>query len=474
MASARTASLGATREAHRRGGLITPWPAVSFDHLVAEAEPADHARWLQFRQLLLDAVRQLCLTLFIEADRDCWRLRHRCPAGLRETRIGPDDDLPGIMTLVEQHLWRDGAETRHTHGEPRRCRYLTLQLDGQRHVVSLQRLVNPLPCGTGPGGSHCNSASSGSGTQLADDHCISAIDSTGQIWCLTLHPDAPLPATLDELGLHGRQGARLRRLLASPSGWLLVNSAEPVSRTTLLQAMAQSMNAPDRRLLSVDAPVHHVLPRMVAVELPRDHSTAGRRQWQQLLDFEPDVLFLDGHARWLPLSELAHMASEATLVIQACNTATSERAIRSLAAQGFGSAWREHGLLGVLTHRRLPRLCDHCRHPAPVDAPLRNWLHARRDHGRELLDQWLAAADRDRFSVAEGCTHCHGFGVRGTLDLYDLAPRASHDQPARRHATYRRLFDHAVRGDITLAEAARVFDALFDAAPHSTDPGGCR
>ncbi len=438
-------------------GLLTPYPPLSFDSLLAGASPADRPAWLHWQQILTDAHRESATALSIEADAACWRVQVRTGEGLHEHRL--EGDEPDAMLRVM-------AEVRKSPGAARgRARESVREYAKESALSSTQESATCLSI------------------RLDDQwymlRLITLATSSGTAWHIELHPDHPVPPTLEELGMSSPLQLKLRNLLAARHGWLLVSANNPQARSALLQAMVQVISSPDRRVLCVETPIHHRLSRTTQVVLsdqPAGAKASGKRveltpawhpHWQAALGMAHDVVVLNDSPARLDLTSLAKRSIDQTLVIQGCTSLPGNDAGSWLKAQGFSTAWIERTLLGTVRHRSIRKLCQACRHPAPIGDEPSQWLHQAREDGGLLFDQWLRAMDRDRFSLAPGCAACHGRGFVGEVNVFDIHSfRTDHRagaSSAPRQARYRALLELAVQGEITLADAMLVHRDWFAA-----------
>ena len=222
------------------------------------------------------------------------------------------------------------------------------------------------------------------------------------------------PLDLAALGFGPGLRAGLEDLLGLSSGMVLVTGPTGSGKTSTLYALLQRLNAPERKILTVEDPVEYQLPgaNQIAVNpaIGLDFATVLRA----LLRQDPDVLLV-GEIRD---AETARVAAQAALtghlMLSTLHTNDAVGTIARLLDIGLEGLLVASVLRAVLAQRLVRRLCGVCRAPVFV---------ARAALERAGLGPALPAdAPGATLHRAVGCAACGGTGYRGRVAIGELLP----------------------------------------------------
>jgi general secretion pathway protein E len=211
------------------------------------------------------------------------------------------------------------------------------------------------------------------------------------------------------LGFDPVLSARLREAIAQPHGIVLVTGPTGSGKTTTLYAALAELNAPDRKLLTVEDPIEYRLPGVVQTQVnPAIGFTFGAAL-RSFLRQDPDVMMV-GEIRDTETAQIAVQAAlTGHMILSTLHTNTAAGAVSRLLDMGVEPFLLGSVLTGVLAQRLVRRLCEACR--TPVDVA---------DGAPDAFRPILSAQGVTRVYHATGCPRCGGSGYAGRIALLEF------------------------------------------------------
>lgn len=267
--------------------------------------------------------------------------------------------------------------------------------------------------------------------------------------------------SFDQLGMNDSDLDRLRRLLGTREGVVLVTGPTGSGKTTTLYtALRQIQERGGVNVVTVEDPVEYRLPGVVQVQVNEKSGLTFASALKSILRQDPDVVLV-GEIRDRETAATAVQASlTGHLVFSTLHTLDAASSVARLVDIGVESYKIAAALKGVVAQRLLRRLCTHCRQVAHHAPPrrVRAWLPPDTVHHE-----------------AVGCEECGGTGYRGRLAALEVLivdreveHRIAQGQPvdrivdAARVAGMTSLWEsgvrHVRRGDTSVEELMRVLD----------------
>ena len=267
-------------------------------------------------------------------------------------------------------------------------------------------------------------------------------------------------STLEDLAMDARSLEAFTDAIHRPHGMILVTGPTGSGKTTTLYTALQTLNTPDRNIMTIEDPVEIRLPLLRQTQVNPGAGLTFATALRSILRQDPDVVLV-GEIRD---EETAHIAVQASLtghlVLSTLHTNDAVGAVQRLRDLGAEPFAINSALLCVIAQRLVRRVCDGCAQP---DEP----SDAERAAFRLTPDQ-TAGLRR-----GAGCQRCLGTGYRGRLGVYELLRITPEIQQAihadrspdvvraiaRREGMRLMLddgFEKALRGLTTLEELMRV------------------
>jgi type II secretory ATPase GspE/PulE/Tfp pilus assembly ATPase PilB-like protein len=255
--------------------------------------------------------------------------------------------------------------------------------------------------------------------------------------------------------------ARVNRLCAAPHGVIIVNGPTGCGKTTLLYALLNSLNTPERNIMTIEDPVEYTIDGLTQIRVNPSIGLSFTAGLRSLLRHAPNVLMV-GELRDLETASIVMQAGMAGhLVLTTLHAQTSVGAIVRLLDMGVRPFIVNAAVHGVITPRLVRRLCTHCRQQVSVPAVT-----------QPDVQEALAALGIAEVFEAVGCDQCYD-GYRGRLGIHEVlevspalrAAVAAGGAPARLQAAavadgLETLFQCGLRqaalGNTSLSEALRV------------------
>jgi type II secretion system protein E len=264
----------------------------------------------------------------------------------------------------------------------------------------------------------------------------------------------------DELGLEAGPAKTLESLIRRPHGMVLVTGPTGAGKTTTLYAALDKVNAPERKIITIEDPVEYQLKGVNQIPVRPSIGLTFASGLRHIVRQDPDVILV-GEIRDRETAEIAIQAAlTGHLVLSTLHTNDAAGAVTRLEDMGCEPYLVCSALIGVLAQRLVRRICAGCRAPDSPD-PADLLALGITDTGGATL--WRGA----------GCDSCRGTGYRGRTGIYELL-RLTEDArelvlgkaPAgalRRHAVAHGMrtlrldgWDKALAGVTTVAEIVRV------------------
>jgi len=350
--------------------------------------------------------------------------RHYGPAGPAPDAVPPagppatgvaDDEAP-VIRWIEDHL-RQAVDRRASdlHFEPLASRFrVRFRIDGvlheaaapprplERAVVSRLKLMAGMSLAEKRRPQDGRARLAGAGREL--DLRVSALPTIhGESVVIRVLDPARLRLGLGELGLEPDDRRALDRLLALPDGLVLVTGPTGSGKTTTLYACLQTLNHPDRKIITVEDPVEYQLTGINQVPVRPELGLTFAAALRAMLRQSPNVIMV-GEIRDRETAEIAiHAALTGHLVFSTLHTNDAAGAVTRLADLGVKPFLVASALRAVVAQRLVRRICPHCARPVAPPPE-------------------LAPAAGDDFRRGEGCPACERTGYRGCLGLFEVLP----------------------------------------------------
>jgi type II secretory ATPase GspE/PulE/Tfp pilus assembly ATPase PilB-like protein len=211
--------------------------------------------------------------------------------------------------------------------------------------------------------------------------------------------------SLDAMGLNPDEAERLRTLLGTREGLVLVTGPTGSGKTTTLYSLLRQIQTRDVNIVTVEDPVEYRLQGIVQVQVNEKAGLTFASALRSILRQDPDVVLV-GEVRDRETAAIATQASlTGHLVFSTLHTIDAASSITRLVDIGIESYKIAAAIKGIVAQRLLRRLCPSCRelYVEAVPDRLRRWISA----GTPLYR-------------AVGCNECASTGYRGRFAIVEV------------------------------------------------------
>lgn len=213
---------------------------------------------------------------------------------------------------------------------------------------------------------------------------------------------------LGRLGLSDENLAKVRNLLAMPSGLLLVSGPPGSGVTTHVYSMLSEIDSESRKVCTVEDPVEYCIAGVVQHQVdPRAGSTFAKLL-RVVMRSDPDIILTGLLQDDESAALVTTAATTGHLVVSTLHASSAAVTLRKLLDLGLDGWVVADAVTGVLNCRLVRMLCKTCRKQLDEPAPGLEHLNIAED---------LKSA---RYYRAGGCDECRGTGYRGRTAIHEL------------------------------------------------------
>jgi type IV pilus assembly protein PilB len=256
---------------------------------------------------------------------------------------------------------------------------------------------------------------------------------------------------LSDLGLARAEQERLRRIIGSPYGLLIVSGPTGAGKTTTLYSALNELDRSTRNITTIEDPVEYQFAGINQIQINRLAGMTFANGLRAILRQDPDVILV-GEVRDVETAEIAiQSALTGHLVLCSLHAADSIGALHRFLDMGIEPFLVASAVVGVVAQRLVRQVCARCS-------------DGYEPRGEEVAfyQSVRGAAPSGTLQAGRGCTRCArtGFYDRtGVFECLQLDDRLR--ELVVHRATHAELRDAAVAGGMrTLQEAGcDVIDA---------------
>ncbi len=213
---------------------------------------------------------------------------------------------------------------------------------------------------------------------------------------------------MEDLGLDELSFSQLQTVLSSSYGVILVSGPTGSGKTTTLYSALQSINQPDKKIVTVEDPVEYRLKGIRQCQVNAKAGLTFAAGLRSILRQDPDIIMV-GEIRDTETARIAiESALTGHLVLSTIHTNDAPGAITRLTEMGIEPFLCASATIGVMAQRLVRRVCGECKKPfTPNEATLADL-------------RLLEFSDDPVFYKGEGCETCRNTGYKGRVGIYEV------------------------------------------------------
>ncbi len=231
----------------------------------------------------------------------------------------------------------------------------------------------------------------------------------GESVVLRLLDKTSLLLGLPELGFLSDDQETFERLLRAPDGILLVTGPTGSGKTSTLYACLNSINKPDRKIITVEEPVEYQMNGINQVQVNSEIGMTFPAALRSILRQAPNIIMI-GEIRDLETASIATNASlTGHLVFSTLHTNDAPAAVARLIDIGVQPFLVATSLRAIMAQRLVRRLCLNCKEPGFLSES-------------ELRALRIEASQLREASVMRpvGCEQCRQTGYKGRMGIFEI------------------------------------------------------
>jgi type IV pilus assembly protein PilB len=231
----------------------------------------------------------------------------------------------------------------------------------------------------------------------------------GESIVMRLLDKSSLMLGLPELGFFSDDQQIFERLIQLPDGILLVTGPTGSGKTSTLYACLNSVNKPDRKIITVEEPVEYQMTGINQVQVSPEIGMTFPAALRSILRQAPNIIMI-GEIRDLETASIATNASlTGHLVFSTLHTNDAPSAVARLIDIGVQPFLVASSLRAIMAQRLVRRVCSNCRQPAELsEIEMRAlWIEPRHLRDAQVMH-------------GKGCEQCRGTGYKGRIGIFEI------------------------------------------------------
>jgi general secretion pathway protein E/type IV pilus assembly protein PilB len=214
---------------------------------------------------------------------------------------------------------------------------------------------------------------------------------------------------LGDLGFFSDQQEIMNRLIAMPDGIFLVTGPTGSGKTTTLYACLNSINRPDRKIITVEDPVEYQLSGINQVQVNAEIDLTFAAALRSILRQAPNIIMI-GEIRDLETANIAVQSSlTGHLVFSTLHTNDAPSAVTRLIDMGVKPFLVASSCRAIMAQRLVRKLCQKCKEP-----------HTPTPYEMQVLKLDPRELEKTTLYRGRGCPECGKTGYRGRTGVYEI------------------------------------------------------
>ncbi len=214
---------------------------------------------------------------------------------------------------------------------------------------------------------------------------------------------------LGDLGFFSDQQEVMNKVIGSPDGVFLVTGPTGSGKTTTLYACLNTINKPDRKIITVEDPVEYQLAGINQVQVNADINLTFAAALRSILRQAPNIIMI-GEIRDLETANIAVQASlTGHLVFSTLHTNDAPSAVTRMIDMGVKPFLVASAVRAIMAQRLVRRVCPKCKEP-----------YRPTQYEMDVLKLDADEMKKTTIFKGRGCGDCSKTGYRGRTGIYEI------------------------------------------------------
>lgn len=323
--------------------------------------------------ILTEAIRQKASDIHFEPLENSLLVRFRIDGVLQKRRSPPAEYTNQVLTRIKVMASLDIAETR-------------LPQDGRIKLKMGQRQI---------------------------DFRVSTLPVVhGERIVLRILDKGQIDFGLNYVGMDKNILKKIRELIHTPEGIVLVTGPTGSGKTTTLYSALSEIDSAKMNIMTIEDPVEYKLQKIAQIAVNPKINLTFATGLRHILRQDPDVVMI-GEIRDHETAQIAiQSALTGHLVLSTLHTNDAPSALTRLADMGIEPYLLSSSVIGVLAQRLVRRICPDCKESYKLS---------------EEEKEKLGLFEKKELSICrgKGCSSCFHTGYKGRVGIYELMPITS-------------------------------------------------
>lgn len=213
--------------------------------------------------------------------------------------------------------------------------------------------------------------------------------------------------SIEEIGLSPYERDLVWRMISGRSGMLVVTGPGGSGRTTTCYAVLKEIAKRDSSIITIEKKVIEKLDGVSQLQLSQDGKKITSQQIKNIIEHDPDVVFIDEDVDRKSIKTLMSMAVSGKFVIVTMPYTSVFECIRDFFDMGIEPQLFSRAVNGIIAQNTVRKLCSACHN-----------MTEKVTEGN-IINIWTAKKNNM-------CTKCNGVGYKGKAAVFEVLSMDRH------------------------------------------------
>lgn len=226
-------------------------------------------------------------------------------------------------------------------------------------------------------------------------------------------------ATLDTLGITGRNREVLEAALKHSEGMILVTGPTGSGKTTTLYTVLHMLNTPEVKIITLEDPIEYHLQNISQSQIRETEGYTFALGLRAILRQDPNVIMV-GEIRDQETADIAVQAAlTGHVMLSTVHTNSAVETIPRMLNMGVKRYLLGPAVKTIIAQRLVRKVCTHCRREKPVQGELAEHLQGVLET-IQAIHGALPITLPECIYEAVGCAACAQTGYQGQSALFEI------------------------------------------------------